>query len=174
VIFCVASVQAACVPSGPPRAAPIEWLPPVRLSNLDGAPIDVRALVQGKAALINFWATWCDSCVAEVDSLKRLDAQASARNDALVIGVAVGEARETVEAFARRRSLAYAQLIDEDFRLADALGQREVPATVVVDRTGRIIYRGGALDAAGLAAFRRALEPPAATRGLDAERSAPP
>ena len=41
--------------------------------------------------------------------------------------------------------------------LADALGQRRVPATLVVDRSGRVVYRGEALDEGSLAAFRKAL-----------------
>jgi hypothetical protein len=51
-------------------------------------------------------------------------------------------------------------LLDEDFRVADALGQRDVPATLVVDRGGRIVYRGDALDSASLVAFRRTLGEP--------------
>jgi hypothetical protein len=54
--------------------------------------------------------------------------------------------------------MGYLQLVDEDVLLADALGQRSVPATLVVDRSGRIVYRGDALSAEGLAAFRNALE----------------
>jgi hypothetical protein len=82
------------------------------------------------------------------------------RNDALVIGVAVGESRATVDTFVRDRGVQYPQVVDEDFRLADALGQRDLPATLVVDRAGRIVYRGDALDGEGLAAFRATLGPP--------------
>jgi peroxiredoxin len=125
---------------------------------LDGAPTDLRSIVRGRVAVVSFWATWCDACVDEIEALRRLQAQASARDDAVVIGIAVGEPRETVAAFARGRGLPYAQLVDEGFRLADALGQERVPATLVIDRSGRIVFRGGALDPAGLAAFRSALE----------------
>jgi peroxiredoxin len=76
----------------------------------------------------------------------------------VVVSVAVGERRETVAAFARRVGLPYAQLVDESFGLADALGQERVPATLVINRSGRIVFRGGALDRAGLAAFRSALD----------------
>jgi hypothetical protein len=48
--------------------------------------------------------------------------------------------------------------VDPNFALADALGERRVPATLVVDRSGHIVYRGGALDGAGLAALRRATQ----------------
>jgi hypothetical protein len=51
----------------------------------------------------------------------------------------------------------YTQLVDEEFRFADSIGERRVPATLVLDRAGRIVYRGDALDARSLAALRDAL-----------------
>ena len=82
------------------------------------------------------------------------------RGATLVVGVDVGEPRAKVDAFVRRRGLRYTQVLDEDFRLADALGQRDVPATLVIDRNGKIVYRGDALDRASLVAFRRTLDGP--------------
>jgi peroxiredoxin len=139
-------------------------LPEARVLTLDGAPADLAATIHGRAALVNLWATWCDTCVGEIDAIKRLAAQTAGRSDALVVGVAVGETPATVAAFAHERRMAYLQLVDEDFRLADALGQRRVPATLVIDRAGRIVYWGDAMDAASLAAFRGAMGGAAATQ----------
>lgn len=124
---------------------------------LEGAATDLRTVLRGRVAVLSFWATWCDACVGEIAALERLHAQARARGDAVVVGIAVGEPREKVAAFAMERHLPYPQLVDESFQLADALGQQRVPATLVVDHAGRIVFRGGALDPASLAAFRSAL-----------------
>jgi cytochrome c biogenesis protein CcmG/thiol:disulfide interchange protein DsbE len=150
-------VSAGCGPAATPSSRSPALLPAAPLVTIDGDPADLVALVRGRAAVISLWATWCDACSAESGALNRLDEQAGSRGDALVVGVAVGEPRARVAAFARDRGLKYARLVDEDFRLADLLGERRVPTTLVVDRSGRIVYRGGALDAAGLAAFRSAL-----------------
>jgi peroxiredoxin len=161
LITVAVTLAGGCVssdPSGAARAA--APLPSTPVVTLDGTATDLRTVLRGRVAIVSFWATWCDACVGEIDALKRLEAQAGARGDAVVVGVAVGEARETVAAFARERGLPYAQLVDTDFRLADALGEQRVPATLVVDRDGRIVFRGGALDPAGLAAFRSALGNP--------------
>jgi peroxiredoxin len=163
LIALAAALGAGCVSAAPSPTGPVPTtpaVPPTLLVTLDGTTTDLAAVIRGRAAVINFWATWCDACVREIDAFKRLEVQANARGDALVVGVAVGERRETVAAFARRSGLRYAQLVDEDYRLADALGERRVPATLVVDRHGRIIYRGGALDAGVLAAFRSVLDEP--------------
>jgi hypothetical protein len=55
----------------------------------------------------------------------------------------------------KAHQLAYVTLVDERFALTDALGERRVPTTLVVDGSGRIVYRGGALDEAALSALRR-------------------
>jgi cytochrome c biogenesis protein CcmG/thiol:disulfide interchange protein DsbE len=135
-------------------------LPSEPVETLDGVETDLGRLVHGRTALVSFWATWCTSCEREIDALNRLSERAAARGDALVVGVAVGEPRAKVDAFVRVRGVRYLQVLDKDFRLADALGQRDIPATLVVDRSGRIVYRGDALDSAGLAAFRKTLGEP--------------
>jgi peroxiredoxin len=106
---------------------------------------------------VSLWATWCDGCEHELDALNRLDASTASGSDAVVIGVAVGEPRETVAAFVRRHGMRYTQLVDEEFRFADSVGERRVPATLVLDREGRIVFRGDALDARGLEALRDAV-----------------
>jgi peroxiredoxin len=150
----------ACAPTGtiPAVDKRQEGLPSTPLVTLEGAATDLPTVLHGRVAVLSLWATWCDACVDEIAALERLDAQAHSRDDALVVGIAVGEPRETVAAFALHHRLPHEQLVDERFQLADALGQQRVPATLVVDHAGRIVYRGGALDPAGLAAFRTALQ----------------
>jgi thiol-disulfide isomerase/thioredoxin len=161
-LIALAAAATACTATGPlgpvpptPEAAPVT-LPEAHLEALDGAATDLASVVAGHAALISLWATWCDPCVAEVGALDRLDDQTRKSGDSIVVAVDVGEPRDTVAAFARDHAVRYRVLVDPDFALADALGQRRVPATLVVDRTGRIVYRGGAIDAPALAALRRA------------------
>lgn len=149
----------ACAPSTPafaPSAATApSSLPNVTVATLRGEPTLVGQVAGGRVALVSLWATWCDACLKEMDALNRLDA--SAGRDAVVIGIAVGEEREKIASFAKQRGLRYVQLVDSDFAFADAIGQRRLPATLVVDRQGRIVFRGDALDVAGLDALRKAV-----------------
>ncbi len=143
----------------PPLMAVPTPLPAVPLHDLAGKEQRLDTAVAGKVALVSFWATWCDACVAEMDALNRLDARAR-QSGGVVVGVAIGEPREKVAAFAREHGLAYAQLVDEELKLADALGQKRLPATLVLDRAGRVVWSGGALDERALSAFRAALAGP--------------
>lgn len=138
-------------------------MPTTELVTLDGQPTRLDAAVGGRVAVISLWATWCEACAAEFDALSRLAERAGTRG-ALVIAVAVGEPRKTVADFVAWRGLRYPQLVDEEWRLADALGQKRVPATLVVDRSGKVTYVGGALDAPALAALRAALDAQVASR----------
>jgi len=154
---------AAC--GAPPAASPAvaaapSSLPSVTLATLTGDHVEVASVARGRVALVSLWATWCDACEKEMDALNRLDAKTG--TDAVVIGIAVGEQREKVADFARRRGLRYVQLVDSEFAFADAIGQRRLPATLVVDRQGRIVFRGEAIDGAGLEALRRAIGGPSA------------
>ncbi len=151
------SVEAARAQSAP-KALPAvpKALPAVALRKLDDQPVRLEETAGGKAALVSFWASWCDACVAEIDALNRLDARAR-ESGGVVIGVAVGESRDKAASFARERGLRYAQLVDENLALADALGQKRLPATLVLDRQGKIVFVGGALDEKALAAFRGAM-----------------
>jgi peroxiredoxin len=150
---------AGCGVSTPPPVAPVRL---VALSNqtvmtLSGERTDLGRVTDGRVALVSLWATWCEACTKEIDALNRLARKTSERQDAMVVGVAVGESAASVEAFARSREMKYVQLVDADFSLADALGQRSVPATLVIDRAGHVVYRGEVLDGAALLAFRKAL-----------------
>ncbi len=149
---------AACAPAHTTTPAPatVNALPPCELRTLDGKPARLAEVAAGRPALLSLWATWCEACTREFDALARVH-EATRNAGAAVIGVAVGEPHDEVARFVQRRGLPYAQLVDERFQLADALGQNRVPATVVLDRKGRIVYRGGLFDEAALAAFRRAL-----------------
>ena len=146
----------ATPPASTPASVPVP-VPAVALSTLAGAHTELAHLADGRVALVSLWATWCESCVKEMDALNRLDAKTATGRDAVVIGVDVGEEPEKVAEFARRRGLRYAQLVDQDFAFADALGQRRVPSTLVVDRHGSIVFRGDALDRKSLEALRKAI-----------------
>ncbi len=139
-----------------PRAPVGAPIPHVALVSIDGQPTDLDAIRAGKPALVSFWATWCEACRKEFDALNRLDERVKS-GDAVVIGINVGETSSVAAAFVKSHDLRYVQLVDEAFGLADALGQRQVPATLVLDRDGRIVYSGGTLDENALVAFRHAM-----------------
>jgi thiol-disulfide isomerase/thioredoxin len=142
--------------SADPRVPEPTLLPSVPVATLAGQPTDLRTVVAGRVSLVNLWASWCEACQLEQRSLNQLSMRVNP-NEALVVGVAVGEARQQVVDFLQRHPASYAQFVDETFKFADAIQRNRVPTTIVVQRTGRIAFEGGAVDAQSLQAFRQAL-----------------
>jgi thiol-disulfide isomerase/thioredoxin len=156
-------LAAGCATAPAARAPVTHSLPSVSLRTLDDQPAQLEKVLAGRVGLISLWATWCEACRDELDALSRLADRAGPRG-ATVVAIAVGEKRAQVQAFVHEHPLRAVQLVDEDYRLADALGARRVPTTLVVDGAGQILYVGGALDDTALAALRSAIEHRVATR----------
>jgi thiol-disulfide isomerase/thioredoxin len=145
-----ASVVAA--PGGSGAVAPTD----VSVLDADGRGSTLSSVLGGRPSLVSFWAPWCEPCVRELPVLEKLSRAVTPCGGA-VVGVAVGEKPGSIATYARARALTYPQLTDEPFSLADALGQRRIPATVVFDRAGHVVFTGDALDARATAALARAL-----------------
>lgn len=126
--------------------------------DLDGKP---RAIADwdGKLVVLNFWASWCAPCRAEMPALDRIARQHADRGLA-VIGIAVDEAPATRE-FLRENAVGYTILVDDPQiggELSATYGneRKVLPYTVLVGRDGRILAQHfGSFDEAALNAWLR-------------------
>lgn len=135
---------------GAPAATGSAWRE-VPLANLDSHPVTLAKVLAGRPALVNLWAPWCERCKTELPDLDRLSRRLA--GCAVVVGVAVGEDAAHTAAFVHQRGLAYPQVVDEGFHLADTLRQSRVPTTLVIDGDGTIVHVGLALDQAAVGAL---------------------
>ena len=109
------------------------------LRDLDGRDVHLSDYF-GKVVLIDFWATWCVPCAAELPQLERLYEE---NKDAgfVVLGVAMDgpESVAQVGPFARRYGLSFPVLLDEETRVVGVYNPKRVaPMTVLIDRRGLI------------------------------------
>jgi peroxiredoxin len=94
---------------------------------------------RGQVVLINFWATWCGPCRAEMPELNRL--YAKYRNDGFVLlGVNIDDDPRTAMATAARLGLSFPVLLDADKSVSRLYDLGSMPATVLIDRDGRVRY----------------------------------
>lgn len=113
--------------------------PPLELTALDGRPHRL-ADYRGRVVLVNFWATWCAPCRAEMPSIERL--RRSLENEPfMVLAVNVGEDAAAVRAFAERVPMSFPLLLDRDTKVSRAWGARALPMTFIVGPEGRIRYQ---------------------------------
>jgi peroxiredoxin len=157
----VALVLAGCATTAARSTAPMARisLDGIEVEQLDGARVPFDSERKQRPALVALWATWCDRCATEFGALGRL-APKAVEQGAYVVAISEGEARDAVGAFVRARDLRYPQLVDGGFAVADAIGARNLPTTLVLDRHGVVVYRGAALDKNALIALDKAIAAP--------------
>ncbi len=112
---------------------------PLQLDNLGGKPVDLASL-KGQVVLLNFWATWCDGCRAEIPALNRLQAQYGPRR-LQVVGINIGEGQARIAEFMERIPIRFAVLRDVDSVVRKAWHIRILPSTFLIDRNGMLRYQ---------------------------------
>lgn len=123
------------------RAQPPAPVPEFTFTDAEGAERRL-ADFDGKAFVLNFWATWCAPCVAEMPALDRLQ-EAVAQNGIMVLALSSdrGGAAQ-VRPFYQRLGIAHLGLwLDPRGAAARAFGLRAVPTTVVVTRERQEVAR---------------------------------
>lgn len=116
-----------------PKDAPLGYT----IKDMNGVDVKLSSF-KGKVIVMNFWATWCGPCKAEIPSLVALQKQYA--DDVVVLGVSVDDPVEKLKPFAAQFKINYPVLVGlgrEDVQ--DAFGPLYgIPVTVFIGRDGRI------------------------------------
>jgi len=130
------------------------FAPPLDLTDMDGQAVKFTPDNHGgTVTVINFWATWCAPCEAEMPALQRLSERYKERG-LRVIGVNLGDSIHAVRQWSDRLGLSFTLALDPSGRAAADYRLRGQPTTVIVAADGRIasiIY--GPADLAALERF---------------------
>lgn len=128
---------------------PVAYLPPVlprpapafTLKGLDGQEVASKSL-QGKAVLVDFWATWCQPCVTAMPRLEKLHSQLAGKGFA-VVGVSIDEGAEgqkKAQEFVKKRKIEYPMYLDATQTPAwSVFHVRAIPAMFLIDAQGRVV-----------------------------------
>ena len=95
----------------------------------------------GKVVMLNFWATWCSPCKAEMPSMEKLY-KAYREKDFVILAVSVDrKGKGNVDEFIKKNGYTFPILLDPDSTLSDHYQVPYIPATFIIDRQGRIVSR---------------------------------
>jgi thiol-disulfide isomerase/thioredoxin len=110
--------------------------PVLKLKDLDG---NERTLAEfkGKVVVLNFWATWCDPCKAEMPSMQALADKLGAGKVA-VIGVNYQEGEPRIRRFLQTTPVGFTILMDRDGSATKAWITRVFPTSLIIGPDGRI------------------------------------
>jgi thiol-disulfide isomerase/thioredoxin len=132
--LCAAAL--AQIPAGPDPA------PELVLRDLQGGEVALHSL-RGRIVVLNFWATWCTPCRAEMPMLTRLQAEYAVRG-VTVVGASTDDASTAgrVEPFLRRYRIDFPIWMGATTAEMQAFGLgTALPATAMLDAEGNIVGR---------------------------------
>lgn len=115
--------------------------PDFRFQDTSGKTVTLASL-QGHPVVLNFWASWCPPCQAEMPFIERLWQDGTLqRNGLLFYAIDMGEKAETVQSFITSKGYTFPVLLDSNGDISDAYNVRAIPVTFFIDRAGVIKNR---------------------------------
>jgi thiol-disulfide isomerase/thioredoxin len=127
--------------SSPPQSGVLEGELALPLSGpVHGGGELSLASFRGTSIVVVFWASWCAPCMTEIPHINALVEEYGDRLK--VIGVNMGENEALVYMTQRQRGMQYETILDPKGQIASAWRVRKLPLMLVLDREGRIRFRG--------------------------------
>jgi thiol-disulfide isomerase/thioredoxin len=134
--------------SGAPAAPTPAWT----ATDIDGRPLS-STLLRGRVVLVDFWATWCAPCLAELPRLQQLH-RAYADRGLTIVGVSLDRSStRDFRSWLQRQGVRWPQVREGfgyDGPLTRLFGVETLPASFLFDADGRLLAarrQGGSLDA---------------------------
>lgn len=125
-----------------PKLTPTERIEPkvapdFKLETLDGSELALSDFL-GKTVMINFWATWCPPCRAELPLFENYAKRFS--EDLVILAINSGEEKSTVQAFVDEFAYDLTFLLDPTNSAGVKYQVRGLPTTIFVDPDGNVQF----------------------------------
>lgn len=112
----------------------------------EGRATTIGASIGDEPLVISLWAVWCQPCKRELPELERVANDPESGVD--VLAVNIGDDPERVDEFVSELGIELPVALDLDGEVLEAIGAPSVPVTVIVDVSGRTVWKKiGALEA---------------------------
>ena len=91
----------------------------------------------GQKVLINFWASWCTSCIQEIPDLEELK---KSNPNVTFLAINAGESKRKIKKFLNKNKFSYKILMDKNKFFSKGLGVLSLPQTILLNERGEVIY----------------------------------
>ena len=114
--------------------------PEVRLTTLDGKNFDLKQ-ARGKVVLINFFATWCGPCMAEMPHLQDQIWSRFRNKNFVMVAIDREEAEPVVKAFQKRRQFGFPIACDTRREVYSKFATKFIPRNFLIDAQGVVVFQ---------------------------------
>lgn len=108
------------------------------MRDLNGNVVSLSDL-KGKVVFLNFWATWCPPCIAEMPSIQQLHDKFKNDDEVLILTLEVDGKQEKIQKFINRKKLTVPVYIPNS-SIPTELFEGTLPTTIIFDKQGNIAY----------------------------------
>ena len=131
--------------------------PDFEVQMFDGSTIKLADL-KGKVVLLNFWATWCPPCRAELARVQKDIIERFQGEPFVFIPVSRGEKRETVAAFREKMGYTFPMGLDTESTIYKKYAQTYIPRNFLIDKEGKVVKASVGYDEAEFAELIKLIE----------------
>lgn len=105
-----------------------------------GKPVKLSNVIDGKVALIDFWASWCGPCRREIPNIKKIHEQYGSK-DFVVVSLNVWDKPDAQAKAIKDMGMKWTQLTDATRNATDTYGVDGIPQILLIGKDGKIIAR---------------------------------
>lgn len=114
------------------------------LKDINGKTVSLDEFKNKKVVMLVFWATWCPVCKKEIPELKKLQAEFSGK-DFEILAIDIQEKEKIVADFVGKNDIKYTVLIDIDGTVSENYKILGIPANIIINKSGNVIYNANSL-----------------------------
>ncbi|BCJ88295.1 TlpA family protein disulfide reductase [Effusibacillus dendaii] len=123
------------------NAAPVVGFhaPDFTLTDFEGKKATLSEL-KGKPVFVNFWASWCPPCKAEMPDLVKMAKKYEGKVSFYGVNLTVNDEPENAKSFLQSFGVPYPNLMDTDGTVAKLYQVQGIPTSFLIDANGKIVY----------------------------------